>query len=91
MRSIHKQVEQMMKEKGLEVIDLLNLYEGIDKNLSNFAFSLYDAHPNIKAQQLLGQYLANLVLDRKSFAQVRQNCESTSPQISSTPDSQATH
>jgi hypothetical protein len=74
MRAVHQQIYQMMQGRGLEVIDLLNFYEGIDKNLSEFAFSAYDAHPNIKAHQLLGQYLAGVVWDRKSFDHFRASC-----------------
>jgi hypothetical protein len=73
-RRIHKQVDQMIREKDLEVVDLLDFYENISKDLSVFAFSRCDQHPNLYAHDLLGKYLAKSVWDRQSFKQVREHC-----------------
>jgi hypothetical protein len=73
-RLIHQQVCRMIQEKNLEVVDLLGFYEGLDKDLSAFAFSRYDQHPNLAAHEVLGRFLAAKVWDRESFRPVRQNC-----------------
>ncbi len=75
-RLIHKQVLQTMEKNGLEVIDLLNLFEGINKDVRVFAFSGYDRHPSVMAHNLLGHYLAGIVWDRESFVHFRKKCES---------------
>jgi hypothetical protein len=75
-RHINKQVYQMMRDRGLDVIDLLGFYEGIDKNLSVFCFSSCDGHPNVLAHHLLGQFLAKSVGDRESFKRFRATCSS---------------
>ena len=75
IRSIHKQVFQAMENNGLEVIDLLNFFEGINQDVRVFAFSGYDRHPSVMAHNLLGHYLAGIVWDRESFAHFRNNCE----------------
>jgi hypothetical protein len=74
LRVIHQQVSQMMQKKEIEVIDLLEFYEKNDKNFFVFAFSAEDQHPNILAHNLLGQYLAGLIWERKTFQQVREEC-----------------
>lgn len=75
-RHIHKQVYQMMQEKGLDVIDLLGFYEGINKNFAVFCFSNCDGHPNVLAHQVLGKFLAKSVWDRESFKHFRDTCSS---------------
>jgi hypothetical protein len=75
-RSIHRQVFHAMEKNGLAVIDLLNLFEGINKDMRVFAFSGYDRHPSVMAHNVLGRYLAGIVWDRESFAHFRNNCES---------------
>lgn len=72
---MHDQIHQMMSDNGLEVIDLLNFYEGIDKNLRVFSFSAEDSHPSAKAHNLLGKYLAEVIGNRESFIRFRDQGE----------------
>jgi hypothetical protein len=74
-RHIHKQVYNMIREKGLDVIDLLGFYEGINKDFSVFCFSPADGHPNILAHKVVGAFLAESVWDRGSFKHFRENCQ----------------
>jgi hypothetical protein len=73
-RHIHKQVYQMMRERDLDVIDLLGFYEGVNKDFSVFCFSSCDGHPNVLAHQLLGQFLGKSIGDRESFQHFRESC-----------------
>lgn len=74
-RQIHQQVSRMIRENNLEVIDLLEFYEGLQKDLRAFAFSRYDQHPNLAAHEVLGKFLAASVWDRESFRRFRASCD----------------
>jgi hypothetical protein len=76
LKSIHRQVFQMIQGYDMEVFDLLDFYEKQNKNLGVFAFSAYDSHPNLAAHNLLGKYLAESIGKRESFVRAWENCGS---------------
>jgi hypothetical protein len=73
-RLVHKQVYNMFRKNNIDTIDSLRFYEESNKDISVFAFSRYDAHPNSLAHMLLGGFLTGEVWKRPSFKSVRENC-----------------
>jgi hypothetical protein len=74
LKKAHDQVLQMMQGYGLEAVDLLDFFEKNNQDLGVFAFSSYDSHPNVRAHDLLGKFLAESIGKRKSFVRAWENC-----------------
>jgi hypothetical protein len=74
LKQIHEQVYQMIKERDLDVVDLYHFFENINGNLSVFAFSPQDGHPNQYAHKLLGQFLSKMIWQRESFTHFQKSC-----------------
>ncbi len=75
LKKLHEKVFQIMQNHDIEAVDLLGLFEKINRDLGVFAFSVYDSHPNVSAHKLVGDFLAESIGKRPSFVRAWQNCD----------------